>query len=284
MVDWDRRAKPHFDWAQQQILLHTKDCLVPLDELFAQGREGTPSFAEDALGWSSKWRLMVDYVPCTRHDRHATFLRGQFASRIFTAEQLTDAIEKSVRSYLAMTEDVENQMLVRMRLDMATLARGRVPVLESDAKFKEAMTRAIEQIRPRVEKELAADGGTLVASEVAFQVASRIAIQVLEAVATRLGISGGILAAGAESGPWTVGVGMVAAIIVDWIVSKIWDWCADPHGKLVALMQNELKCLQREILHGTPEHPGLNNALAKIGQHRDALRRAAVLEILKTGQ
>ncbi len=77
VVNWDQRAKPHFDWAQRQILLHTSNCLVPLDELFAQGRKGTPGFAEDALGWSSKWRLMVDCVPYTRHDRHAGASRAE---------------------------------------------------------------------------------------------------------------------------------------------------------------------------------------------------------------
>jgi hypothetical protein len=70
-------------------------------------------------------------------------------------------------------------------------------------------------------------------------------------LATELGVSGGILGAGAYSGAFTFGVGLVAGILVDMAL----DWVIrqagyDPEGEVAAKVAESLDHLERLILEG----------------------------------
>ncbi len=275
------RLQKHLHWAEQECRGRIKDSEARIDAFFIEAERGVPGFAEMALGWSSKWRLVVDYVPFTRHDRHQVFLREQFGERIFTAEQLAEAIERAAEDYLAAINDVENQMLVRMRADVADLPQYALPEFTSDELLQREFARALAEVRAEVARDLAGNVGCLVTAEVAAQIAMRIAERVLTSAAFRLGVSGGILTVGAQAGWATLGVGLVVGIIVDWIVGKVWDWYADPQGQLMESLNSNLGCLRAAIRDGDKKHPGLRQTLSGVAQQRDSLRRAALLKILE---
>src|SRR5580700_10914954 len=69
-------------WAREQGMSGVKQDLAPIHELFSHGREGTRLFVDDALGWSSKWKLVTDFV--TRSQTHAEYLKAQFEQHIFS--------------------------------------------------------------------------------------------------------------------------------------------------------------------------------------------------------
>jgi hypothetical protein len=106
-------------------------------------------------------------------------------------------------------------------------------------------------------------------------IGSLIAGEVLTVIAIRLGISAGILGAGAGSSWATFGIGLAVAVIIDWIVSKIWDWYADPKGELAKKIDEELDTLRDMIIDE------LRQQLLDYSGARSALREKAIRELLR---
>ena len=76
----------------------------------------------------------------------------------------------------------------------------------------------------------------------------------------------------------TGGIGLIAGVIVDQIVDKIWNWFADPHGKLVADINKKLDEMNGAI------KVILRTELQAFAQQRAPDRRKAiiVLHIMQT--
>lgn len=268
--------------ADQECEKRLEASLVDLKAFFAAARQGTPRLSEELLGFSSKWYLIVDCVPYTRGDRHQEFLRDRFSENIFSGAQLKSAIENAVKSYLRGIADVENEMLVRMRLDLADLPQSQSPELQTDRAFKAAFDEATNKVQHQLSKDLQADVGCLVVSEVAGNLASRITLQILERVAVMLGVDAGILGTGAATSWGTFGASLVVAVIVDWVVTSIWDWWADPKGELTAKLNGELERLEALITNGEDNVVGLRGELQRIGRLRATIRERAVNQVLNS--
>jgi hypothetical protein len=91
------------------------------------------------------------------------------------------------------------------------------------------------------------EAGSLVVGEMA----TAIAVRSLTVIAGRLGVSGGVLAAGAGSAWVTLGVGLVAAVAVDMGI----DWGLeqagyDPQERIVRAVQANLDRLRELVLDG----------------------------------
>ena len=110
-------------WAKEQGTSAVKQELAPIRELFSHGREGTRLFVDDALGWSSKWKLVSDFV--TRSDAHAEYLKAQFEQHIFSDEQLENAVEEAINAYLKHLDDVDSLLLVKLQADLASVPAAR---------------------------------------------------------------------------------------------------------------------------------------------------------------
>jgi hypothetical protein len=116
---------------------------------------------------------------------------------------------------------------------------------------------------------------------VATQVVSLITGEVLTQVATRLGVSAGILGTGAASSWATFGIGLVVGIIVDQIVAWVWDWYADPTGTLAGQLGTRLDGVNRLIVDGSDDVQGLRSRLEAYAEQRAAMRETALLAILQ---
>jgi hypothetical protein len=165
-------------------------------------------------------------------------------------------------------------MLVKVRADVAdfsaTYVIAELDETELRARYDDALSQAV-----------AATGNGL-RSDIATQLVSLIAGEVLTQVATKLGISAGILGTGAASSWATFGVGLVVGLIVDQIVSWVWDWYADPTGSLVLQLNTKLDRLNRLIVDGSDEGQGLRSRLKAYSKDRARVRKAAVLAVLQT--
>lgn len=112
--------------------------------------------------------------------------------------------------------------------------------------------------------------------------ASFIAGEVLTRVAVRFAISAGILGPGAAAAPETFGISLAVSLIVDAVVSWIWDWWADPRGKLAHELDNRLDELNRLLVDGSNDVKGLRSQLRDFARERAVLRRQVVLALLQS--
>lgn len=269
------RTEQNLAWADEESRRAVDRHIAPLDDFFAAARQGTPAFADAVLGWGSKWRFVADKLPFTSGGRHAAFLRRTFDDHLFKPGDLSGAIEQSARGYANALEGVENQMLVRLREDLSDLPPAALPQFADPSSlataYDSALARALEHV------------GTNVEVDVAALLVSIVTEEVLTQVAVRLGVSAGILGAGAGASWATLGAGVVIGLIVDQLVTWVWDWWADPRGNLAADMNRKLADLHRLIVEGDEQTPGLRPTLAEFARQRCDVRRTAVLSLLGNG-
>lgn len=268
-------AKPHLDSAKSKTEDVIEGRLIPVRTFFDDSKKNTRQFAQVALGWGSKWRLMADYTPFTKGGRHETYIREQFEQSVFSAQQLEDIVSSAVSEYLSEIRSIENQMLVSLRADVAGFPDA-YPIAQLDetqlrAKFDEAIQDAI------------AATGSQVQADIGTQLVSIIGGEVLTQVAVRLGISAGILGTSAASGLATLGISVVVGIIVDQIVSWVWDWWADPTGDLAANLDVKLDEMRTLICDGNTTK-GLRQRFQSLAAERAEIRETAILDLLSSNQ
>lgn len=263
-------AGPHLQRADEQCRAAIARPAADVERFFHDAQQSTGPFAEEALGWGSKWRLVVDHVPYTRGGRHEAFLRAQFEKQVFSPQQLEQAVSGAISAYLAEVRSVEGRMLVDLRTDMADVPGAFPAAALDESEFRQLYEESLALAASSAGGSLQADIGT--------QMVSLIAGEVLTAVAVRLGVSAGILGTGAATSWATLGVGLVVGVIVDQIVCWVWDWYADPEGELAAQLNSKLEVLRRMIVEGPG---GLRERLEQFAAQRAAVRQQAVLNLLE---
>jgi hypothetical protein len=255
-----RKAEPHIKTAEKQSLDGIPGAVAIVDEFFSAAKSKTRSFAGDALGLYSK----IAWV----RGKHDKYLAARFRKNVFAPEDIEATVTKAVAAYLDDVEGIENEMLVNIRLDVAGLpsagAIGRMSIDE----FRDSFQRMSKQISARTALNVGSDVGK--------EIAAQIAGQVLVRAAARLGVSGGILTAGAASSWWTAGIGVAVALLIDLMVSTVWDWVEDPKGRLADEMNRKLEEIRRMIVDGDEETPGLRQELEKYAAQRAIVRRDVV--------
>ncbi|WP_169974036.1 hypothetical protein [Tautonia rosea] len=218
-----------------------------LDDRAAHAR----AFASDVLSLRGKWAYLSDYF---HKGTHEEYIAGCFERHLFRGDELRAVVESSIARYVTEVQGAENRLLVDLRADLADDAiagDGYLPALDSEEAFRAQYEAMLERILPVVSRDV----GVTVTREMAAFVGSEIAARILAdlgvSLATRMGVSGGILGAGASSGAVTFGVGLVAAILVDmaldWVIRKAGY---DPEGEIAAKVQESLERLGTLILEG----------------------------------
>ena len=270
----ERVAAPHLGWAEQECNQVIDEHVKAIDTFFADSKQNTPAFAEVALSWGSKWRLVADHVPFTDGGRHETYIRERFEEYVFTPAQLEDAVKQVVAGYLKHVESIEGQMLVRIRTDVADFPSAyliaRVDESKLQASYNDAVARVIEAT------------GSNLRADIATELVSIITGEVLTQVAVRLGVSAGILGAGAASSWATFGVGIIVGVIVDQIVSWVWDWYADPKGNLATELDGKLDEINELLVNGSDDTEGLRARLRAFAKERATVRSRAVMALLQS--
>jgi hypothetical protein len=241
-----------------------RELMTPIHGLFIQGRKGSHDFADDVLGFRSKWYLTQDYL--SKGHRHADFLREEFSKHIFSPQQLQKAIEAAVSAYMRHLEDVDSQLLVKLETDLSG-----VPAEQFSAAIDRRAIHKIvdEALRHAREASIADFKGTA-----GVQVAVFIAAEVLTAATVGLATSAGLLTAGAVSGVGTFMIGTAVAFAADYALTKVYDRLYDPVGQLSKRVSKQLDELERMVLFGNATRPGLVQRL-----HDYSMRRSQAREI-----
>lgn len=243
-------VRPYIDQADQRAHDAVDESLGELNAFFEQANTNARPFAETAFSMGTKWRLMVDFVPFTKGNRHEEYLKAKFNEMVFSDEQLVKVVKDTVADYLRRLENIDNKMLVDIRADLPDIAEGSILQTLDEQRLLETYREMIEKVRRLYASKSANDIG---ANAVSFA-AGEITSQVLGQIAVRLGISSGILVSGAGSSLVTLGIGQVVAFIVDYIIAIIWDWYADPKGNLAADIVRGIDSIRNETVICLREH------------------------------
>lgn len=225
----------------------------------AGGRVAVAAFAEDILTLGSKGRLIWSKMPFTDRDGYKKHVSHLFSTHLFTAEELGAEFKRAVEGSLKDVEAIENQLAVELQ-EIIT-GTSATPGLRATA--LEAFRGAMEKIVAAGQTDAGKDVGKLVASEIV----SQIGMQVL----VRVGVSAGLLGAGAATSWWTFGAGAVIGLLADYA----WGWIDNPEANI-----------QREVLQSTSKVAvdgmnALNEELAAVIQRRSNLWRLSANELTK---
>jgi len=267
--------KPHLDTANTRTNQALELRIAEVQSFFSQAQQRTSGFAETALGWSSKWPMLVDALPFNGSGRQDAFLRAEFERQVFSPDDLAKAIQQAVAGFAADLASIENRMLVDIRADLS--ARGIDSAIHAldDDQLQESFRLMLAECRQAAATDAADD----VAIFVTAVVIERIITKALFGAVRKTGASAAVLGAGAATSWASLGTSMVVAIVVDQILSKIWDWAFDPAGNLQANLNGHLQSLGDAICEGNDDAGGLRSQLQQFATERAHYRQQS-LEIM----
>lgn len=261
----------HLDRTQSQVDALEELGYPSIDALFARAFTQVHSYSETCLSWSSKWRFIRDRLPWNDGTEHERFLKQKFEEQLLSPTDLELAIRQAVLERFGKVKDLENQMLLSMRADIADLPEYAAIKTTSDEDLASEFQAALRSAAETVSDDLSSD--------IESQLVSLVAGEVLAQVAVRLGVSAGLLGTGAASGWATFGIGLLAAIVVDQIVSRLWDYFASPELELAIELSKSLSELKKLICQGDSETIGLDGQVKQWSLQRANLRKQAIYSL-----
>ena len=272
------------DKAAEQQIDRSLDDMIGV--YFAECKKNAKPFAADMLGLRAKWALVRSRLPWGDKDAHVKLLLVQFEKHFFPGEDIGKLLQATVESYLAALDGMDNQLLVNLRADIEDLHPGAfvaIPEAHSDIAFREAYGTARTLITPMLQADLPAFAAREVVSFVGGNIASQMAVRVAAGIATRLGISAGILGTGAAASVGTFGLSVVACFLVDQLIDRIMKGFGyDPEQALADRVCQILDGVRDALIKGHPEAVGVHAIAGKLAV--ESVDSAVRAEALKTVQ
>jgi len=253
--------------------------LKPMRDLFTVAKANTGSFADYALGWKAKYHLLRDYVPYTSGDTLKKYLESLVSRFFFTKDSIQRALEQGVARFSGHIEEVENKMLVALVADISDLPGNIRPDLGTPSAFGIRFRETISDTKRFAAKWNGVEAGVLVAGGLAGSVVQNLLTAVISRVLAKCATSGALLGGGGMAGP----LGLVAALVVDCLISWLVNWWCDPRGNLSRELARKLGEMETLILEGQKPDPGIRETLSQVLDARNKLRRAS-LEWLVLGK
>jgi hypothetical protein len=257
--------------AEAASLAAIEASLRPIDEFFAEHDDGARPFAESVLSLRGKWKYVKTRgVFGGDSEGHRDFLDEKFREHVFDPDELKAVVQAAIAGYVRTVQGVENKLLVRVRSELAQLdpqIGAAIAGIGTADEFAASYQRMLDQLVHGVTRGARADLGLFVGSFVAAEVTQQLMVRLGRAIATRLGVSAGILGAGASGGTVSAGVTVGLAIVVDigieWLLSLSGS---DATSQVTARVEESLDKLRVFILDGDP--------IAVAAYHRIRARRA----------
>lgn len=167
-------------------------------------------------------------------------------------EDLENLVRHVLQSMAAEIESLESDLLVNLEADLQDLSGD--PALTPSTT---APNQDLHLVTARLEQQVT----TSLRCDIGRELAAYAAGEVVSVGMGRLGVSAGIPGAGTGSSWANLGIGLLVGLVIDEIVSRIWDWWADPVGQLSAAVQDELKAVEARLVEGDADWPGLRKVL-----------------------
>lgn len=287
---WEEKVAPHLAAAEQTAINAVGKHAKRVQEFFAERKKGTRRFAEAVLSWTGKFHFMNSKMPWAAEDDYGKFLERSFEQHVFKEAELSDLIKAAVEGYASELMGIENETLLAIRADLSDseLANGdQLPALKSDEAFRAALAAMMERVLPVVTADVVVTAGRELTNFVASDVAANISLEILAAVSARLGVEGGILSSGVAAGAATLGIGLVAAILIDMTLDWVMKQAGyDPAAEISAQLCQTLDTVENLLLNGDPEtgKGGLCRELANLQEQRCGMCREALKKLILKGE
>tara|TARA_Y100001934_G_C12256835_1_gene727977 strand:- start:226 stop:1062 length:837 start_codon:yes stop_codon:yes gene_type:complete len=194
-------------------------------------KRGAGPFAKDIVGWYGKWRAVKKWLPFTDSKGHERYVISKFNQHIFSNRVLIEQINKTTEACLKDLDEIENDLAVSLEEEILgrSLAPDEIPV--ATTKFKETIRKLAYESQIDAAKGI----GKGIAAEVVTYVATQVLIE--------LGVSAGILSAGAANSWWSLGGSLVVGGLIVWI----WDWIDPPEAEIERKLVVELDELSAKV-------------------------------------
>lgn len=248
------KTEPLLQEAENQAALALGKHLASIHSFLNERKAGSRAFAERLLSLRGKWELVKAEIGGSGD--YAAFLQEAFGELVFQMEDLEKAVAAAVRGYLAELDGIDDEVLVRLRADLADeeLPRSVIPALRSDQAFRSHYRQLSERVAQDLRSDLAVVAGRELFLWQATNIATDLTLKAGAAVATRLGVSSTIVSAGAASTWRTLGVGLVVAIVLDAAVNQIIKAAGyDAEKQTAERVAQTLTDLGRTITDGDPK-------------------------------
>lgn len=274
MPDAVKMSQPHLAWAEKECDNAAEQHILILKDLFVESKKRTRNYADDALGWYSKWLLIKD-IPFTSK-QHGPYLKSEFEKKVLDPKAIDITLKKIVELQIKSIKDVESQFMVKIQQDSANYPNiNNITKFDSDT-IKVLFEEAIKEAAGSATGDVAADIGKMIGG----QVASAIAVSVAMAIGAKMVSTGVIAGVAVPSSGYTLGASIVVGIVLDQFISWVWDWYANPKGDLTKKLNNTLDQMSEAAIEGAGGNPGLRKKLMELNSNRASLRRTATLKIL----
>lgn len=264
-----QRSTKHLEWARTESERARREQLARVRRFILSSKNGTRRFADQALSFRSKWKRLVDYLPFTDGNRSERFLGQQFRDLVFDVDDVEAVIASSVHEFVRSLEAIDDDMLVRIEMDIADLPKTAMSGLAEgealDVAFKRTLESTVSHVGDGVQRE----------------VSTMVAADVVGWIAARLMMSSTLMAGGAAGSGITLGASVAVAVIADIVISWAWDKLADPRGKLARELNGRINRVARQVLDGQEGQPGLSASLAELARSRDRVRRKTLLQLIR---
>lgn len=269
---------PRIEIAQEEALKAVETRTQQVLGFFAERQQRVPAYAERVLSFRSKWELGKSKLPGTDKEAHTRFLKEEFSRIVFSEAELGQTVSGAAEDYVRDILAIENALLVKIRADLKDMPEcaAALPDLKTEAAFHERFAKVVGGLSDKAGTDAKVDVGRLVGSEIAAAIAIRVGI----AVASRLGASTAILGTGAAAGAETLGVSIVAGMIVDQIASWVIGWYYKPEVEIGKKLSAELDGLSTLIVSGDEKTRGLKQELGALAVRRKLVREAALREMI----
>ncbi len=280
-IAW-RIVAPRLEIAQEEALAALTRRTQQVADFFTERQKNLHKYAERVLSLKSKWELAWSKMPKADKDGHAKFLKDEFAKIVFSKADLDKAISVATEDYVRDVNAIENALLTKVRADIQDFPEcaAMLSATNTDELFRARFAATVTQLSQKTQTDLQVGVGQLVGSEIA----AAIAIQVGKAIATRLGVSAGVLGTGAALGPETLGVSILAGIVVDQGISWIGSWFYDPTSEIEAKLKTSLAELSALVVRGDDKTRGLVQEFTTLAEQRKIIRDGALQQMILNTQ
>ncbi len=219
--------------------------LGALQAWFVKRADGCRGFADEALSFGAKWFLVQNAA--SGDGSHARFLSDAFARHVFSPEDMTAEMERTVTGYLADLDAIHNDLLVRLRADLADAPLPGGGRLSADA-LEGEVNRLAAELAPTIAADLGVNAAAGVAGAVgpgaaAAACASAMIQRLSAALAAEMGVPVAFAGSGVVAGGFGLAVTLAVAVVVDRIIAQVLAALGhDPEGQVA---EEARKCVLR---------------------------------------
>lgn len=248
-------AKRHADTAAIHYAAAVREAVEPLRDIFRKARENTTPFAEEAISLHSKYLVLKDTLPVVGKDEFADKIRLEFGRKFYDISKMEAAIHQVFERYKGAVEEVENRLLVELRLDMDSLPLE----IRPSSQAMDAIARSIGEQMRQAWRDSAIGNGK---DTLAFLLGSWASGK----AATLLAPGGGIIVVA------TLGA------IIDMGIYAIYEQVVDTRGNLAARLSERFSFLEKELIEGDGQNHGVMTSLHRLSANRAVRLRMALEE------